>query len=311
MNARMRAVGEPTPETSPTSIVDPVIEWFARARRPLPWRAPGVSAWGVLVSEFMLQQTPVIRVIPRWTAWLERWPTAPDLAAAPLADALRMWDRLGYPRRAAWLHAAAVLIRDSHNGEVPSDESALRALPGVGSYTAAAVQAFAYGLPAVVLDTNIRRVIARATLGKAYPSAHITKAEQARAGVLADHPHSAIWSAAVMELGALICTSASPACDGCPIALACAWRRAGYPDGARPRPQARFEGSDRQARGRVLAVVRESPVAVPLSAIEAAWPDGEQRARAVDGLLADGLIEVDGSGLLQLPGTTAIDPTAP
>ena len=270
-----------------------------------------MSAWGVLVSEFMLQQTPVIRVIPRWTAWLERWPTAPDLAAAPLADALRMWDRLGYPRRAAWLHAAAVLIRDSHNGEVPSDESALRALPGVGSYTAAAVQAFAYGLPAVVLDTNIRRVIARATLGKAYPSAHITKAEQARAGVLADHPHSAIWSAAVMELGALICTSASPACDGCPIALACAWRRAGYPDGARPRPQARFEGSDRQARGRVLAVVRESPVAVPLSAIEAAWPDGEQRARAVDGLLADGLIEVDGSGLLQLPGTTAIDPTAP
>jgi A/G-specific adenine glycosylase len=311
MNARMYAVGESNAETSPAFIVDPVIEWFGQARRPLPWREPGVSAWGILVSEFMLQQTPVSRVIPRWTAWLDRWPTASALASSPLADALRMWDRLGYPRRAAWLHAAAILIRDRHEGEVPADEEALRELPGVGAYTAAAVRAFAYGLPAVVLDTNIRRVIARATVGQAYPSTHITRGEQSRAAVLADHPDSAVWSAAVMELGALICTAASPACDGCPIALACAWRRAGYPDGARPRPQARFEGSDRQARGRVLAVVRESPLAVPVSALEAAWPDGEQRARAVEGLLSDGLIETDSNGLFQLPGATASGPTAP
>jgi A/G-specific adenine glycosylase len=311
MKAHMHVIGDSAPGTNPASIVDPVIDWFARTRRPLPWRAPGVSAWGILVSEFMLQQTPVSRVSQRWTEWLERWPTAPDLAAAPLADALRMWDRLGYPRRAAWLHAAAVLIRDRHDGEVPSDEADLRALPGVGSYTAAAVQAFAYGLPAVVLDTNIRRVIARATVGQAYPSAHITLDERNRAAILADHPNSATWSAAVMELGALVCTSASPACGDCPVAGSCSWRAAGYPDGTRPRRQARFEGSDRQARGCVLAVIRESPFSVPLSAIEAAWPDDEQRGRAVDGLLTDGLIEVDPNGLFQLPGSPATSPSAP
>lgn len=222
-----------------------------------------------------------------------------------------MWDRLGYPRRAAWLHAAAMLIRDKHDGEVPSQEVALRELPGVGSYTAAAVQAFAYGLPAVVLDTNIRRVITRALVGQAYPTAHITREERTRAAFLADHPDSATWSAAVMELGALICTSASPACGECPISLACAWHMAGYPDGTRPRQQARFEGSDRQARGRVLAVVRESPFAVKPSVIEAAWPDGDQRARAVEGLVSDGLIEVDDEGRFQLPGSTAPGSAAP
>lgn len=282
-------------------IVESVIAWFAVARRPLPWRAHGVSAWGVLVSEFMLQQTQVDRVIPRWQAWMQRWPAPEDLAAAPVADALRLWDRLGYPRRAKWLHACAVTIRDRHDGMVPADEAALLALPGVGHYTAAAVRAFAYGLPGVVLDTNVRRVIARAVAGTGGVAPHVPAEERHRAAALADHPRSATWSAAVMELGALVCTSARPACHACPIADSCAWRAVGYPAAPAQRRQARFEGSDRQARGRIMAVVRGSARSVPLSAIEAAWADAEQRDRAMASLLADGLLEVTRAGRLRLP----------
>ncbi|MBU6245491.1 MAG: A/G-specific adenine glycosylase [Actinomycetales bacterium] len=283
------------------AIVDPVIAWFAQARRPLPWRAPGVTAWGILVSEFMLQQTQVDRVIPRWQDWMERWPAPEDLAAAPVSDALRLWDRLGYPRRAKWLHACAVTIRDRHDGMVPADEAALLALPGVGHYTAAAVRAFAYGLPGVVLDTNVRRVIVRAVAGEGAVAAHVTADERTRAAALADHPQSSTWSAAVMELGALVCTASRPACHACPIEAACAWRAAGYPAAPAPRRQARFEGSDRQVRGRIMALVRGSARSVPTSVIETAWPDAEQRDRALASLLADGLIEVTRAGRVRLP----------
>ena len=212
-----------------------------------------------------------------------------------------MWDRLGYPRRARWLHACAVAIGDMHGGEVPSDEAALLALPGIGPYTAAAVRAFAFGLPGVVLDTNVRRVIARAAAGEAGAGLHVTSSERARAAALADHDRSALWSAAVMELGALVCTAARPDCGSCPIAEACAWRRAGYPPGPAPRRQARFAGSDRQVRGLIMQALRQSAASVPMSVVEATWPDADQRNRAFASLIADGLIEVTRTGRVRLP----------
>src|SRR5690606_7452204 len=136
--------------------------WFDHAARDLPWRRPECSPWGVLVSEIMLQQTPVVRVLPAWMSWMERWPTPAHLAAASQADAVRAWDRLGYPRRAKRLWECAGEIVRRHGGEVPDDEEELLALPGIGAYTAAAVRSFAFGRRAVVLDTNVRRVIARA-----------------------------------------------------------------------------------------------------------------------------------------------------
>lgn len=293
--------GDDHPAEPGQALIGPVIDWFATARRPLPWRDPDVTPWGVLVSEFMLQQTQVDRVIPRWQAWIQRWPRPEDLAQDSVAEALRMWDRLGYPRRARWLHACAMAIRDAHGGLVPSAEADLLALPGIGPYTAAAVRAFAYGLPSVVLDTNVRRVIARAAGGQASPGPQVSAAERARAAALSDHGQSALWSAAVMELGALVCTASRPACSSCPIAQPCAWRLSGYPAGPPPRRQAPYAGSDRQVRGLIMAAVRSSRSSVPRSVVEATWPVADQRDRALASLLADGLVEVTSSGRLRLP----------
>src|SRR5215218_8508734 len=153
------------PRPAPPDLARSLNAWFADAARPLPWRAAEVSPWAVLVSEVMLQQTQVARVVPRWEAWMERWPTPAALAAEPPSEAVRAWDRLGYPRRALWLHRAAVEIVERHGGEVPADLDALLALQGVGPYTARAVAAFAFGLRYPVVDTNTRRVIARAVTG--------------------------------------------------------------------------------------------------------------------------------------------------
>ena len=150
-------------------LAAPLIAWYRENARDLPWRHPGFGAWGVLVSEFMLQQTPVNRVIPHLEAWLARWPTPSDLAAAAPADAVRQWANLGYPRRALWLHRAAVEIRDRHDGVVPRDVDALLALTGIGDYTARAVAVFAYGDRHPVVDTNTRRVLARAIDGRSQP----------------------------------------------------------------------------------------------------------------------------------------------
>lgn len=273
------------------TLVSALLRWFDRHERPLPWRS--TTPWGVLVSEFMLQQTPVDRVLPVWQAWMDRWPTPADLAAAPAGDALRAWGRLGYPRRAQRLHLTARAIVDAHDGEVPSDTEALRALPGVGEYTAAAVQAFAFQRRAIVLDTNVRRVIARSALGVAQPTPHLTTAERARADALWPRTdrHSARWSAAVMEFGALVCTARAPGCDACPVRATCRWTLAGQPAAAGPaRRQAEYAGSDRQVRGRIMAVLRESDGPVPTSALEAAWPDASQRDRALTALLAEGLV---------------------
>ena len=284
-------------------LAAPLIAWYRDAARDLPWRREGFGAWGTLVSEFMLQQTPVARVIPHLEAWLTRWPTPSALAAAPPADAVTQWANLGYPRRALWLHRAAVEIRDRHDGVVPRDVDALLALTGIGDYTARAVAVFAYGDRHPVVDTNTRRVLARAVEGCAQPGPpHRRDLERMDAELPDDIVASAIVNAAAMELGAIVCTARSPKCDICPLAAQCAWRAAGYPESEdRRRRQAKYEGSDRQARGAVLKTLREAaPAPVPVFAILPDWPDARQRDRAIDSLVADGLVEAE-DDLLHLP----------
>ncbi|MEW1956339.1 A/G-specific adenine glycosylase [Kineococcus sp. NPDC059986] len=283
-----------------------VLRWYDERARDLPWRAADRTPWGVLVSEVMLQQTPVTRVLPQWLAWMERWPTPCDLAAAAPGEAVRAWDRLGYPRRALRLHAAAVAIRDEHGGVVPDDHAQLLSLPGIGTYTAAAVASFAFGQRHAVVDTNVRRVHARAVTGAAEPATALTSAEQRLAVALLpqDAPTAARWAVAVMELGALVCTARSPRCDDCPLLDRCAWVLAGRPahDGPARRGQA-WAGTDRQVRGKLLAVLRASADPVPARDLEACWPDARQRARCLDGLVADGLVEPLEDGRFTLPRT--------
>ena len=284
-------------------LATPLIAWYRDNARELPWREPGFGAWGVLVSEFMLQQTPVARVIPLLDAWLERWPTPSSLAADAPAEAVRAWANLGYPRRALWLHRAATQIRDLHDGVVPRDVEALLALTGIGDYTARAVAVFAYGDRHPVVDTNTRRVLARAVDGRAQPGPPARRDLDAMAAILPQsEPEAAIVNAAAMELGAIVCTARAPRCDACPIAHVCAWRAAGYPDtGDTRRKQARYEGSDRQARGAILRALRESAAhELAMDAVASDWPDAAQRDRAIDSLVADGLIEAS-DGTLRLP----------
>lgn len=289
-------------------LVEPVLAWYAAHRRDLPWRAAGRTPWGVLVSEAMLQQTPVSRVLPLWEGWMARWPTPAALALASPADVLRAWGRLGYPRRALALHRAAAAIVERHGGAVPEEDSALRDLPGVGEYTAAAVRAFAFGQRSVVLDTNVRRVLARSVGGQAQSAASPTRAEKTTAAdvVPVEAAQAAMWSVAVMELGALVCTATAPRCPGCPVVTVCAWHRAGQPPYAGPvRRRQGFAGTDRQVRGLLLAVLREHPGPVPGSALDVVWPDSGQRRRALDGLVTDGLVEPLAGGRYRLPELTS------
>lgn len=300
-----RGVQKPATPERP-DIATPLIAWFRQQARDLPWRRPGFPAWGTLVSEIMLQQTQVARVVPRLEAWLTRWPTPRDLADSPPSEAVRAWDRLGYPRRALALHAAATAIATEHGNVVPRDVDALLALPGIGDYTARAVAVFAYGDRHPVVDVNVRRVLARAVLGQGEPGP--AKAKQdlplMESVLPADRDDAAATNAAVMELGALVCVSRSPACDACPIADRCAWRAAGYPehDGPRAPRQAKFAGSDRQVRGLIMAELRASDVPVTRSEIEPVWPDADQRDRALASLVRDGLAVGDDASGYQLPG---------
>lgn len=259
-----------------------------------------------MVSEFMLQQTPVVRVLPVYEQWLARWPRPADLAAEAPGEAVRAWGRLGYPRRALRLHGAAQAITERHGGEVPSEHGQLISLPGIGEYTAAAVASFAYGRRHAVLDTNVRRVFARAVSGVEYPPNATTAAERklARALLPDDETTAARWAAASMELGALVCTAKSPECGRCPIAGQCAWRLAGKPahTGAARRGQT-YAGTDRQVRGKLLAVLRDTSAPVPQSQLDAVWHEPVQRARALDGLVADGLVEPLAGGVYRLPLT--------
>ncbi|NLU68100.1 A/G-specific adenine glycosylase [Streptomyces sp. HNM0574] len=284
----------------------PVVDWFGNHARDLPWRRPEAGAWGVMVSEFMLQQTPVKRVLPVYEEWMERWPRPADLAAEPSGEAVRAWGRLGYPRRALRLHGAASAIAERHGGDVPREHAQLLALPGVGEYTAAAVASFAYGQRHPVLDTNVRRVFARAVSGRQYPPNATTAAERklARALLPEEEETAARWAAATMELGALVCTARSPECGRCPVAQHCAWQLAGAPahEGPARRTQT-YAGTDRQVRGKLLAVLREAVRPVPQAVLDRVWHDPVQRARALDGLVSDGLVEPLADGLYRLPRT--------
>jgi A/G-specific adenine glycosylase len=281
-----------------------VLDWYARSARPLPWREPSCTPWGVLVSEVMSHQTPVARVEPVWREWVRRWPTPADLAAESPGEVVRAWGRLGYPRRALRLREAAVAIVERHGGDVPGDEEALRALPGVGAYTAAAVAAFAFGRRTTVVDTNVRRVLVRAVEGREHAAPALTAAESALAASLVpvDPPTSATWNVAVMELGALVCQARGPRCDECPVLDLCAWVAAGRPahEGPPRRGQA-WHGTDRQVRGAVLQLLRDGTGALTRATLEAAGPDPAQVDRCIASLVEDGLLEPAGRGRFRLP----------
>lgn len=280
-----------------------IVDWYAGAARDLPWRRPGTDAWAVLVSEVMLQQTPVARVEPVWRDWMDRWPTPAALAAVPPADVIRAWGKLGYPRRALRLRETAAALVERHAGRVPDDVAALEALPGIGTYTARAVACFGHGQPQPVVDTNVRRVVARLVHGQA-------EAGNARAADLtdiaalapADASRAARFSVAAMELGALVCVARSPRCGACPVRDRCAWRLAGSPPHDGPaRPVQKFAGTDRQVRGRLLDVLRAAHGPVDAAALEPAWDDAIQRGRCLDSLLTDGLVEQTSDSLFRLP----------
>lgn len=289
-----------------------VIEWYRGHARDLPWRAPGTTPYGVLVSEVMSQQTPVARVVPAWRQWMERWPDLAALAGAATGEVLRVWGGLGYPRRALRLMECARVVVERHGGRLPCDLEALRALPGIGEYTAGAVLAFAFGRRALALDTNVRRVLARAVGGRALPPPALVRAERERAEALLPEAddEAAAWSVAVMELGALVCTAREPRCDDCPWREECAWLAAGSPpdEHARRRRRQAWRGTDRQARGLIMARLRGADTGATLSA-EALLTAGagagaragraadrEQPGRALASLLADGLIATDDDG---------------
>jgi A/G-specific adenine glycosylase len=280
------------------TLADTAIQWYEENARDLPWRVPGTSAWAVLVSEVMLQQTPVVRVEPAWRSWTTRWPTPADLAQDPPSEAIRMWGRLGYPRRAMRLHACAVAIVERHGGEVPDDLDQLLALPGVGTYTARAVATFAYGQRHPVVDTNVRRVVARAVEGKPDAGPNTTAADLVAVEELlpADVPRAAKASIAFMEMGAVLCTARSPRCPDCPFEAVCAFRLSGaaLPAGPSRKPQ-RYAGTDRQVRGLLLEVLRHSNEPVPRQRLDVVWADDVQRARALSGLVDDGLVEALGA----------------
>jgi A/G-specific adenine glycosylase len=294
-----------TTQPAPSVLHGRVLDWYAENARDLPWRRDDATAWGVFVSEVMLQQTPVARVEPVWRDWLRRWPAPADLAAEPPGEAVRAWGRLGYPRRALRLHQAATAMVERHAGRVPATEAELLELPGVGAYTAAAVATFAFGRRTTVVDTNVRRVLARVVAGRQLAAPSPTRDELSVAAALVpqEAPRARAWSVAVMELGALVCTARSPRCGDCPVRQQCAWRLAGRPphDGPARRGQA-WHGTDRQLRGILLAALRSSVHPVPRTALESLSDNETQRERCLDSLVADGLVEPLAGDYFALPG---------
>ena len=286
------------PDTGLTSqVIEAICAWFDANGRDLPWRRPGTSAWGVLVSEVMSQQTPMSRVIGPWHEWMNRWPTPDDLAEEDSGEAVAAWGRLGYPRRALRLHSCAVTIATEHDGVVPNSYDELVALPGIGDYTASAVVSFAFGGRATVLDTNVRRLIARAESGIANCPTSVTRAERIVADALVpdEDARAAKWAVASMELGALVCTARSPQCEVCPIRDSCRWVIDGKPDNAPARRGQPWKGTDRQCRGVIMDVVRNSPHGVKVQMALSAWPELDQASRCLESLLDDGLVHRRGS----------------
>jgi A/G-specific adenine glycosylase len=294
----------PHPAMTISPTPSELLDWYDHCRRDLPWREPGVTPWQILVSEFMLQQTPVSRVLPIWRDWVVRWPTASATAAVRAADVVRAWGKLGYPRRAKRLHECATVIARDYGDVVPDDVEILLTLPGVGSYTARAVACFAYQQPVPVVDTNVRRVVARVVHGRADAGAGSATRDHADVSALLPKDSSAHqFPAALMELGATVCTARTPRCGLCPLS-GCAWRAAGYPppQGPARRPQT-YAGTDRQVRGRLLDVLRDNALPVTRAELDVAWrSDTEQRERALKSLLADGLVTQTTEGRFALAG---------
>jgi len=266
----------------------PIVSWFKKNKRDLPWR--NTTPWGVMVSEYMLQQTPVNRVLPKWDEWMKRWPTPKDLAKATPAEVITAWGRLGYPRRALRLHAAAQIIAEDFNNEVPEDPAILQTLPGIGEYTAAAIGAFAFEKQTLVMDVNIRRLLTRIIDGNEHPRPAPTTREKASRLALQPPKNAHIWSAATMELGALVCTSKNPICEQCPVIGQCKWRKNGYPKTDLIRKSQDWHGTDRKCRGTIVQALRENE-SLTESAIKKLWPDESQVEKALKTLQADLLIE--------------------
>jgi len=276
----------------------PIVNWFKRNKRDLPWR--NTTPWGVMVSEYMLQQTPVNRVLPKWIEWMERWPTPKDLAAATPAQVITAWGRLGYPRRALRLHAAAQIIAEDFNNEVPEDLETLQTLPGIGEYTAAAIAAFAFDRRTLVMDVNIRRVLTRVIDGNEHPKPAPTSRERARRLALLPEKNAHIWAAATMELGALVCTSKNPKCELCPVISNCNWRKNGYPKSNLIRKSQDWHGTDRKCRGTIVQALRENE-SLTENAIKKLWPDESQIEKALRTLQEDLLIEAISRKRYRLP----------
>jgi len=280
------------------SLEKPITQWFAKNKRDLPWRT--TTPWGVMVSEFMLQQTPVARVLPKWNEWMERWPTPAELAIATPAQVITAWGRLGYPRRALRLHESAKIIARDFNNEVPESEEVLRSLPGIGDYTAAAISAFAFGANTLVMDVNIRRVLVRVLDGKEHPTSSPTVRERESRLAILPRRNADNWAAATMELGALICTSKNPSCNDCPIISQCRWRKNGYPQSELVRKSQDWHGTDRKCRGTIVQALRENE-SLTLSAIKKLWPEESQVEKALETLLTDHLIEEHSRSRFRLP----------
>ena len=276
----------------------PIVNWFKRNKRDLPWRT--TTPWGVMVSEYMLQQTPVNRVLPKWIEWMDRWPTPKDLAAATPAQVITAWGRLGYPLRALRLHAAAQIIAEDFNNEVPEDLETLQTLPGIGEYTAAAIAAFAFDQRTLVMDVNIRRVLTRVIDGNEHPKPAPTSREKARRLALLPEKNAHIWAAATMELGALVCTSKNPKCELCPVISACNWRKNGYPKSDLIRKSQDWHGTDRKCRGTIVQALRENE-SLTENAIKKLWPEESQVERALKTLQEDLLIEAISRKRYRLP----------
>ena len=270
-----------------SSLHQPVLSWYKKNKRDLPWR--NTDAWGVLVSEIMLQQTPVARVLPIYIEWMKRWPKPAALAAATPAQIITAWGRFGYPRRALRLHECAKVISAKYNGRIPDTQSELRELPGIGDYTSAAIIAFAFEGRSLVLDINIRRVFARVIDGVEVPPSAPTKSERNEREKLipAKNPH--VWAAATMELGALICTAKKPKCGQCPLADQCIWRSLDYPVSDQPKRTQSWHGTDRQCRGVIVQALRENP-ALKKKEILQLWDVPSQVEKALLTLLEDGLV---------------------
>jgi A/G-specific adenine glycosylase len=264
-----------------------IIGWFKKNQRDLPWRKSG--AWGVLVSEIMLQQTPVNRVLPIYNEWMNRWTTPRDLASATSAEVITAWGRLGYPRRALRLHNCAKVISEQYGNQVPDNEIALRALPGIGEYTAAAIVAFAFKERSLVLDVNIRRLFARAIDGVEVPKPSVTKTERKLRAELIPSKDPHLWAAATMELGALVCSAQNPKCQICPIADKCRWRSLDFPKSDQKKRTQAWHGTDRQCRGVIVQALRENKV-LTQKEIRKLWHLDSQVEKALSSLIKDQLI---------------------